>query len=360
MLIKAIWILPLLSGLIAFFFTPLTIRFAKKFKLLTDAGSKSHPAHTHIGVLPRAGGLPIFLGVFLPLIFFMITNQILFFVFLGASLILVVGLLDDKYNLSPYLRFGANIISASVAVLGGIGIPFITSPIAGIIRLDQFQITVSFLNNHYHFLWLADLIAILWIVWCMNMINWSKGVDGQLPGFVFIAAIYLGLLSLRFTHHNISRELVLLLAFCTGFSYLGFLPWNFYPQKILPGYSAGSLAGYLLSITAILAWGKFSTLILLLILPFTDAVLVFFRRILNRKSPFEADRGHFHHALLDLGWSRRKIAIFYWLVSLITGILALTLPSGSVGIVSVFLCLFLATIIIIVSKQSKKAQVSQK
>ncbi len=54
----------------------------------------------------------------------------------------------------------------------------------------------SFLGTH-HIILLADLLAVVWIVWVMNMINWSKGVDGQMPGIVVVAAIVLGLLALK-------------------------------------------------------------------------------------------------------------------------------------------------------------------
>lgn len=311
------------SFAISFFATPLVIKLAYRLGMVTDQKVRKHPAHTHQGVLPRGGGLPLFLGIFLPLITFIIANKIVLFIFLGALLTTVVGLLDDKYDLSAYLRFVLNIVVAALAVVGGIGIPFITNPFDSVIRLDKVVVPIHLLGLEFQFLVLADLAAILWIVWCMNMVNWSKGVDGQLPGFVFVAALFLGLLSLRFSWHDISKETVTILSFATAFSFLGFLPWNFYPQKILPGYGAGSLAGYMLAVLSILSWGKLGTLILVIALPFTDAVLVLGRRIVLQKSPFKADRGHFHHLLLDMGWGRARIAIFYWLVSFIIGLFAL-------------------------------------
>jgi len=307
-----------LSFLISFFGVPPVIVLAKKLGMVTLATDSSHPAHTHKGSLPRGGGLPIFLGILIPMLYFL-HIKIVVFLIIGMSLVVVVGLIDDKYNLSPYLRFALNMLASLIVVVGGVGIPFVTNPFSGVMHLDQFKFTLELFGNTYTVLWLADLVAVIWITWCMNMVNWSKGVDGQLPGFVFIAAIFLGIVSLRFSRHDISKEIITLLCFLTAFSFLGFLPWNFYPQKILPGYAAGSLAGYLLAVLSILSWGKLGTLMLVLALPMTDAVLVFFRRLLSGKSPFRADRGHFHHILLDMGWSRRRIAIFYWLVSLITG-----------------------------------------
>lgn len=331
--------------LIALITTPIMIRIAKRFGLVTDASGKRHPAHTHKGILPRGGGLPIFLGIALPLLFF-IQNKVVTFVLLGAGLSVIVGLLDDKYDLSPYLRFVLNTLAATIVVSGGIGIPFISNPFNSVIRLDQFVWQIKLFGNGFELLWLADIAAILWIVWCMNMVNWSKGVDGQLPGFVIIAAIFLGILSFRFSRHDISKEIVTIMCFVTAGAYLGFLPWNFYPQKILPGYAAGSLAGYLLAVLSILSWGKLGTLMLVLVLPLTDALVVFSRRLLQKKSPFKADRQHFHHILLDIGWSRRRIAIFYWLVSLIIGTFSLWM-SSEIKFYSLFLLIFIFAGIII-------------
>jgi UDP-GlcNAc:undecaprenyl-phosphate GlcNAc-1-phosphate transferase len=347
-----IYIFSALSFLIAFVATPLTIRLAKKYRLVTDASKPTHPAHTHQGILPRAGGLPIFLAIFITSLPF-VHNQIIATIIIGAALTVVVGLLDDKYNLSPYLRFFLNILSAIIAVAGGIGIPFITNPFDTVIHLTDFQFNLDLLGKAFTVYWLSDIAAVLWIVWSMNTINWSKGVDGQLPGFVSIAAFFLGILSLRFTRHDISQEVVTILCFTTSFAFLGFLPWNKYPQKILPGYAAGSLAGYMLAILSILSWGKLGTLMLILALPMTDAVLVFWRRVIKKKSPFKADRSHFHHTLLELGWSRKRIAMFYWAVSIIIGFFSLTMNSEE-KMFAFFLLIFVSSGIVLGSYQFVK------
>jgi UDP-GlcNAc:undecaprenyl-phosphate GlcNAc-1-phosphate transferase len=136
------------------------------------------------------------------------------------------------------------------------------------------------------------------------------------------------------------------MCFVTAASFLGFLPHNFYPQKILPGYAAGSLAGYLLGVLSILSWGKLGTMLLLLALPLTDGIVVMVRRISQKKSPFKGDRLHFHHTLLDLGWSRRRIAVFYWLVSLIIGLLTLFMDSEKKFYALLLLLLILSSIVV--------------
>jgi UDP-GlcNAc:undecaprenyl-phosphate GlcNAc-1-phosphate transferase len=159
----------------------------------------------------------------------------------------------------------------------------------------------------------------------MNMVNWSKGVDGQLPGFVAITAFFLGLLAQKFTGHDINAYEVMLLSFIISGAFIGFLPFNFYPQKIMPGYGGGSLAGFLLGVLSILSFGKVGTAVLILAVPMLDAFYTIVRRIHSGHSPFRGDRGHLHHRLMDIGWGKRRIAVFYWNISLILGICSLFL-----------------------------------
>jgi UDP-GlcNAc:undecaprenyl-phosphate/decaprenyl-phosphate GlcNAc-1-phosphate transferase len=120
---------------------------------------------------------------------------------------------------------------------------------------------------------------------------------------------------------------VSILAGITAGAYLGFLPWNIFPQKMMPGYGAGTLAGYLLALLSILSGAKLATLVIVLCVPMIDAVYVILRRMSQGKSPVWGDRGHFHHRLMDLGFSKRSIAYFYWMITLLLGLVALQLNS---------------------------------
>lgn len=314
------------AGIITFFLTPLVIAGAHRFKLLDNPDTRHHPAHTHTGTIPRAGGLAILVGLLVSICIFIPPLKAIIALIVASSLTVGIGLLDDKRDISPYLRFLGNIVTAAIVVGGGVGIPFITNPVGGVIQLDAWRISFDFIGSH-SILVLADLFAIIWIVWNMNMIGWSSGVDGQMPGFVAIAAIVLGVLSLRFSAHDISQTVVATLAFITAGAYLGFLPWNYYPQKIMPGYGGKSLAGLLLATIAILSGGKVGSALLLLALPAIDAVYTLIRRIMNKKSPFKPDRHHLHHRLLEMGWNKKHIAYFYWTVSALLGIIALSVNS---------------------------------
>jgi UDP-GlcNAc:undecaprenyl-phosphate GlcNAc-1-phosphate transferase len=95
----------------------------------------------------------------------------------------------------------------------------------------------------------------------------------------------------------------------------------------MAGFGAGSLAGYFLAVLAILSGAKLATALLVLAIPTLDALFVIIRRLLSGKSPVWGDRGHLHHRLLDLGWSKRQIAGFYWISTALLGVISLQLNS---------------------------------
>lgn len=299
---------------------PLTIIFAKKFKLLDNPKLRPHPAHIQKRTVPRAGGLPIFIGMVVTIMLFTQFEKYTIGILAGLFILLAIGLLDDRrQNLSPYFRLLTQFLAAGAVVLSGVGINFITNPLGGIIHLD----------TNPELILLADFLAVVWIVWVMNMINWSKGVDGQMPGIVTIAAIILGLLSLKLSLFNDpSQIMVAKLSFITAGCSFGFLILNWHPAKIFPGFSGSTILGFMIAVLAILSGGKLATAGLVLLIPATDFAYTFFRRILEGKSPVWGDRGHLHHKLLEQGLSHQQIALFYILGSVILGAVSLSLSSS--------------------------------
>jgi len=341
------------AAIISYLLTIPTIALAKKFHLVTDSKTRSHPAHTHVGIIPRAGGLPIYLSILFTSLIFLPISKIIFGILIASFFLIILGLFDDAYDLSPYLRFAANILISGLVIAFGLGIPYISNPFGGVIRLDFWQIPINFFGVHY--IWVvADLLAIIWLTWSTNMINWSKGIDGQLPGFVAITAIFLGLLSQRFTAHDISAQQVAVLSFIVAGAYLGFLPFNYYPQKIMPGYGGGALAGFLLGILSILSFGKVGTAVLILSIPLIDAIYTMIRRLKKRQSPFRADWGHFHHRLLEIGWGKRRIAWFYWIISLILGVSSLFLEGIEKLIAFLMIAVLLLAFMFIIEEMKKQ------
>jgi len=342
----------LTAFIIAYIFTIPTIWLAKKIGLVTDIKKRFHPAHTHQGIIPRGGGLPVFLSILFTSLFFLPINKIVLGILISSFLLVILGILDDYFDLSPYIRFLANLLIAALVIGFGLGIPYISNPFGDPIRLDQWRLSFNFFGEH-SLLILADLLAIFWLTWITNMVNWSKGVDGQMPGFVGLAAFFLGLLSQRFTVHDISTQTVMFLSFIVAGSHLGFLPFNFYPQKIMPGYGGGALAGFMLGILSILSFGKLGTAILILSVPMVDALYTAVRRIKNKKSPFRADWGHFHHRLIEIGWGKRRIAIFYWLITFIFGISSLFLK-GFEKLVTFFTVAIILLVFMLIIENVKK------
>lgn len=322
------------SMIFAIVLTPLAIHLAKKYKLVDNPKTHKHPAIIHKKIIPRAGGLPIYIAILLTSFIYLSHEPIIWPILVSGGLCVLIGLLDDKYDISAYLRFIGNIICAAIVVLSGIQIPFITNPMGGILQFTNFsfnifEITVTF----------GSLLAIIWIVWVINMLNWSKGVDGQMPGVAAISAIIIGIASLRFPVLTDMNVFVSQAAFIVSGAAIGFLFYNFYPAKIFPGYSA-TILGFMIGVLSIMSGVKLATAILVMGVPTADALFTITRRLLSGKSPFVHDKGHLHHLLLGQGLGQRQIAFFYWVVSILLGLFSLTLSSrGKVfAIILVVVC----------------------
>ncbi len=316
----------IVSFIITALITPIVIFYTKKYGLIDDPKRK-HPAILHKKPLPRGGGISLFLGSFFSAILLLPWNNIIGAIFLAALIALVIGVIDDILNaqskdISPYFRFLVNILCAVIIVGSGISVPYITNPFGGII---DFQSMILFTIFGQKFA-LSQVVALLWIIWVINMLNWSSGVDGQMSGIVAISAVIIGILSLRFP---LSDPFVLIdakLSFIIAGTSIGFLLYHFHPAKILPGYGATSIY-LLLAVVSILSSAKLATAILVMGVPTVDALFTIARRLFAKRSPFLGDKKHLHHLLLLLGLRQRQIALFYWSISAILGIAALHLQS---------------------------------
>lgn len=358
-MLETIFFLVLISALITYLSVGPTIKFAHKYGLLDNPKLRSHPAHTHKGIIPRAGGIPILLGIMLPVIVMCSLNIQLIGILLALITLVIVGICDDKKDRSPYIRLLTNSLIAILIIGCGISIPYITNPFGGILSLDYWKLNVNIFEFNFPVVIWADIITFLWIVWMTNIIGWSGGVDGQLPGFVAISAMVIGLLSLRFAKNDPGQIQVTYLSFITAGAFLGFLPWNFFPQKIMPGYGGKTLAGFMLAILSILSFSKLGTAILVLAVPMTDASFMFIRRIISGKSPVWATSQHLHHHLLSLGWGRRKIALFYWMISAVAGIIALFLNSRQKIFAAVLILVLLFGFILWINSFAKTTKLTK-
>ncbi len=317
-----------ISFFIALIAAPLIIRLYLRFRWVDDPKQAPHAKKTHSIPIPRGGGIVVFIAILLSSVLFLTFDSYLIAILVGAAILALVGIVDDIYDINPYIRIGTGLLAALVVIGAGIGIAYVTNPFGeGVIHLNQPQISLFIFGKLRNIWLLSDLFALVFILWNMNSINWAKGVDGQLPGFVTASSIVIALLSLRFQDDPTQFNTTLLSLIVAG-AFLGLLFWNFFPQRMMPGYGGGSLAGYFLSILAILSGAKLATTLMVLAIPTADGLFTIARRILAGKSPFWGDRGHLHHKLMDtFGWGKRRVAIFYWASSLGLGLFSLLLSS---------------------------------
>ena len=282
--------------------TYITIQIYRGLGLVDTSTAKQHAKHIHTRPVPRGGGIPIFLAMtFSALMLGQMDVQIAG-IFAGALIITLAGILDDLIDASPYLRLVLGIGAAVIVVATGVTIGFISNPLGtGVIYFNQ--------------VFLTQALTVLWIVWGMNFVNMgAKGLDGQLPGVTLIAAIVMGILSFRFVN-DITAWPSAYLSFALAGAYAGLLAFNVYPQRIMPGWGGGALAGYFLAVLSILSGAKVATALIVLGVPLMDVIYVIGRRLYAGKSPVWGDTNHLHHQLLKLGWSKKQVAGFYWLVT---------------------------------------------
>ncbi|MEK7521216.1 MAG: MraY family glycosyltransferase [Patescibacteria group bacterium] len=325
--IVALFLKPaLFAFLFSVFGTFLVIKFARTLGILDNPKKRVHPATLHTRPTPRGGGLSIYVAILAAsLLFIPSVDQRLLGILIGGAIIVLVGYLDDRRDVSPYWRLVGQTLAALVVVGSGIGISFVSNPFGGgVIDLSQPQIQFDLFGST-HTIWvLSSLFGLVWIVALSNAVSWSSGVDGQLSGFTTIAALVITILSFRFSADITQWPETILGAIVFG-AFLGFLPHHIYPQKIMPGFSGGTLAGYSLAVLSILTTAKVGTLLLVLAIPVIDAGYIIIRRLISGKSPVQGDQGHLHHRLLKEGWTQSQVAYFYWAITGVLGVAALYL-----------------------------------
>lgn len=298
--------------LLALVLTPLATRLAYK----TGAIDQPRDRHQHNRPTPKLGGVPLFVAFFAAVgvsLYYPRTDELemtrITGLFLGCTLMFIVGLYDDHRELAPLPQLIAQILAASIATMCGILIREIPNPFDG--------------QSLYLELWFAFLFTLFWLVGMMNTINWLDGLDGLAGGVVVIAGMMLFAHTFRLGQNSVALLVLALIG-----SGLGFLVFNFFPAQIFMGSAGANVLGLALGALAIIGGAKVGTALLVLIIPILDVAWQIVQRLRAGRSPFSADRGHLHHRLLDLGLPQRVIVLLYYLLTAILGALALTLPSG--------------------------------
>lgn len=281
----------------------------------------------HDKPIPRLGGLAIFIGFLTAVIFIILTrvwsNGVIFedyrlpgFI-LGSFIIVVVGIVDDVKPLKAWLKLVFQIIAALIVVLSGIVIGEISNPFS--------PIGMTFLGI------LSVPVTVIWIIGITNAINLIDGLDGLAAGVSSIAS--LSLLFISIFDQQIGA--VFLTAALAGAA-LGFLPFNFNPAKIFMGDTGSTFLGFALAVISIMGLVKSYAAIavavplLVLGLPIFDTAFAILRRVSKGKPIMEADRGHLHHKLMDMGFSQRQTVVALYVVSALLGVCAVELATNGV------------------------------
>ena len=308
----------LFSFILSFFLTLKLIPLINSFGLKNNILDRPNSRKQHTKPLVRIGGLAIYIGFLITLIFLYVfsyffdanlTNNIELNYFLLITLsFFLIGLLDDFLNLSPLLRLISQICTCSFVWFLGL-------------RIENIYISI-FNNNFLNYevpLLLSLFITVVWIVGITNSINWIDGLDGLASGVVLIS-----LFTFFFISISIKNEVSLLLIPIVFGTILGFLKYNFYPSKILMGDCGSHFLGSTLAFFSFLPLTtNYSSLgtnfsfnffypIFILGVPLLDMVYVIFSRIIDKHSPFFPDRRHIHHRLLKVGISHKNAVLIIY------------------------------------------------
>ena len=206
-------------------------------------------------------------------------------------------------------------------ILSGLVVSTVSIPFNGLVNLGNISISVGSVSIPV----VSAVLTMIWVVWMMNSLSWSNGIDGQFAGVIGISSIFVAILALRFEDlEPLQRSVAVMAAISAGAAF-GFTKYTWYPSKIMWGFGAMA-AGLVIAALSIAVQTKVLVSVLFILIPFLDALVTFFRRIFQGRNPLSGDRGHLHHLLLDRGWSVQKIARFYWSAALVFGLIGLLSP----------------------------------
>ncbi|GAB1475911.1 MraY family glycosyltransferase [Bacillota bacterium] len=294
---------------IAFALTPLAIRIAPKIGAM-DIPKDDRRMHTK--AMPRCGGIAIYIGSLAAIGIFIYDtiDERMIGIALAATLMLLIGIIDDIRSLPAKIKLLAQIACACILYASSVRISFITNPWGeGII---EFPWIISF------------LVTIFWIVGITNTINLIDGLDGLAAGVSFIATISIAYIAYIHGRYEICMAFMAIAGSC-----LGFLPWNFHPAKIFMGDGGALYLGFMIASISVMSPMKSATVIatilpiFVLALPILDTALAIIRRVRNGRSIMEADKYHLHHQVLNVGMGHKRTVLTLYCISGIMGVAAI-------------------------------------
>ena len=334
---------PFFAALLAsLFLSPSYVKLMTSWGVVTDPNRHSHPAMILKNPSVRGGGLLFALVFIVVSIFFLPLTTKIIGILLFSLFLAIFGFLDDFQNThsrsklsfleNPLIRLGCLVFFVSLVYFFDIKISFLSNPLNGVLHLD----TLGFSLGDVVIKPLSWVFTTVWIVWILNLLSWSNGVDGQYSGIVGISLIFLGLLALRQDFPTPADFSYARLAVIGAGVVFGLVGVTWHPSKLMWGFGAMS-AGVVVAALSVLVQAKVITSILILLIPFLDGLITVIRRVARGKNPLKGDRGHLHHLLMQKGLSVPQVALFYWLATLLFG--GLSLYSAGKPLVQTFLML---------------------
>lgn len=294
---------------LAICFTPIAMKVAQRLNIM----DKPNARKTHKVAVPYLGGVAIYFAFLVACSLFVALSKEMIGILIGGTILLVVGAIDDKMDISAKLRLAVQIACAYLAVRCGIVIQGIGNPITGE------YISLGFLSLP---------LSMLWIVTVTNVMNFIDGLDGLSSGTAAIASLTLMVVAWQMDLF----EVVILAAALAG-ACIGFLRYNFHPAKIFMGDAGALFIGFVLACLSIRGPMKGATFATMLVpmlalgLPLFDTMIVFFKRIKAGNSPMHADRRHIHHILYDNGLTQKQTVLWLYAISICLGLSAIEVTS---------------------------------
>ncbi|MGH3534966.1 MAG: glycosyltransferase family 4 protein [Pseudonocardiaceae bacterium] len=357
----------LLVGLTTAVVTFLLTGMVRLLAIYTGAVATPRERDVHRAPIPRLGGVAMYGGILggvllshqLPVLrrSFEFSGDVVG-VLVAGGLIMLIGALDDRFELDSLTKFAGQVTAAGVLVLYDVQwfifwVPWNGSAgrVGSVLVLGQDQ---------------AVFVTVALAVVLVNAMNFVDGLDGLAAGIGLIAAVAIGAFTLQLLYRSggsVSLYPPTLIAALVAGACLGFLPHNFQPARIFMGDSGAMLIGLMLAAASTSASGKIdpnnygatdvlallSPLLVVaavLFVPLLDLLLAVVRRTRAGRSPFAADKLHLHHRLLEIGHSHRRavLLIYLWAALLAFGAVALTLFDVYVVVWSIMLGLLVAVV----------------
>ena len=281
------------------------VLFRPSLAISKVTGAIDYPSTRKIHSKPigRAGGFSFFIAFSFLSLISPVDLSFKIPLFLGSFLIFFVGFLDDTLSLSPFMKLSGQFLALSV-------FQFSSELFGGDIS--------TFLS----------IIISVWVIFITNATNIIDGLDGLAGGVCSSQALCLAVLSLILGNKDVFFCSILLLGVI-----LGFLPHNFPHAKIFMGDCGALFLGFTLGSLSSRLFLDSQSLISALAIPLIfrvpsyEAIFSFTRRILKGKNPFRADKGHFHHKLIKLGFTKECSTLALVTLSLAFGLLGIIISS---------------------------------